>query len=302
MQVQITKCPPAPQAASLNFDKYNFAGAHMQPVSARVCRDEEGLLCWETPGVDFGSYDRMQTEHRAIASHRRFEPPSFSVNDRDLRLVIVHAVERRAWSSKRLLKRQRGLPLVERLKTAEEKCRERAGRLSKTLDGLCCEFVTLRNNRSDDKRLGQVQMLIQSIDTQLIIDRHPGEVYGYILYAYFRTGATSAQIASDLGLHAPAIRQLLSRICKIAKKELNYDLGEKLQQRKTAYEESCRAARAAARAAAAALSEARRKETRRHRREQGLCPFCGSQPVQGRVNCRECLDKIAERQRAQRAK
>ncbi len=245
--IQIQKLPTIPQSASLNFDKHTFGGLRMQPVSVRACRDEEGLLDWESTGIDFGSYGSMQTENVVLAKGRRFEPPSFAVNDRDLRLVIVHAVERRAWGSgRKIMKHQRGLPLVERLKTAEAKCRERAGRLSSILDDLCQEYVTLRNNRTDDKRLGHLQTLIQGHDTQLIIDRHPAEVYGYILYAYFRTGAASHQIASDLGLHAPCVRQQLSRICRIAKKELHFDLGAKLQQRKTEYEERCKAAKAAA--------------------------------------------------------
>ena len=283
----------------------------MQPVSARLCRDEEGLLGWESPGIDFGSYDYMQTEHVVLAKGRRFEAPSFAVNDRDLRLVIVHAVERRAWGSgSKLLKRQRGLPLVERLKTAEAKCQERAGRLSSILDNLCQEYVTLRNNRTDDKRLGQLQTLIQGHDTQLIIDRHPAEVYGYILYAYFRTGAASHQIAADLGLHAPCVRQQLSRICKIAKKELHFDLGAKLQQRKTEYEERCRAAKNTAKAerdaeravlalerseqrkakalARLPMLEARKEKLRLQRREQGLCTRCGVKLTDGFKRCATC--------------
>lgn len=330
--IQITHCPPS-ERPSLHYDKHNFNRSGRMIAATRVSRDEDGLLDWQSTGIALSEVDHMNgwTPLHNLAKGRRFDPPSFAVNDKDLRLVIVHAIERRAYgSSKRILDsaRHTGLTLVERLKRAEDKCRARAGRMSTILDRLCREFVTLRNDRTDDKRLGTVQTLIQQTDTQLRIDQHPAEVYGYILYSYFRTGAASHQVAADLGLHAPAIRQLLFRICTIAKQELNFNLGDALQKRKTEYEERCRAEKAAAKAeravARAAVRAVRKLETAELRKEErerlnqdqviktdsahhhkarvgnraaGLCS-CGSERSGGFKMCAKCR----EQQRAWQAK
>jgi len=215
-------------------------------VEAHASRDEEGLLSWESPGISFGDYENMQTQHVKIEKARRYEAPSFAVNDRDLRLVVVHAVERRAYgSSKRLLDEARhsGLSLVDRMKRAEDLCRARADRVGKTLDKCCAEYVELRGKavptvdggpclpKEALARMGQLQTIIQSLDGQLRIDSHPAEVLTFIAYHYFRCGATSNQIASGLGLGAggaggaACVRQILFRMCRVAKQELGFDLG-----------------------------------------------------------------------------
>ncbi|MGA7511330.1 MAG: hypothetical protein WBW46_00460 [Candidatus Sulfotelmatobacter sp.] len=236
--MKVTHCPAGPQIT--HFDRIQFGPLSKMPVEGHAGHDEEGNLTHESRGLSYGDFGRMQMFSRVLARGRRYDAPSFSLNDRDLRIVICHAVERRAYGNgvHNILGKlnHNGKPLVERLRAAEDVCRQRARRLSEVLDRLCVEYVSKKaSHRPEDRqRCRRLEALISGVDTQLRIDAQPAAVYAFILYSYFRTGASSAQIAGDLGLpgSAPLIRQITFRILRMAREDLHFRLGDAITQRR----------------------------------------------------------------------
>jgi hypothetical protein len=201
----ITHLPAAPQ--KVFFDEHVVVKHY--PVAVRFTG---GGNC-ESNGIDFGDYSRMTTSERKRFSGRRTTVPLWAVNNHDLQRVLVAYLELRAYG---VSKKIREGTFLERLMRAERHLAERAPRTQRQLDELCGRYVELRRNGGTPKELVTLQRAINGLDTQLIINRAPARIAAAIVYKFFRQGLKSAQIAADLGVHSPGVRQMLFRIQKVA--------------------------------------------------------------------------------------
>jgi hypothetical protein len=200
----ITICPPSPQ---LSHD-HDFNAKHFA-VAAHSIADGE----YESTGLSFNDYSRMQTETHKLFAGRRKAVPVWAVNDSDLQRVLVEYLESRAYYKARS---QSGT-LRERIAQAEKRIAARALKTSRSLDALCARYIELQRSGGDARELAKLECAIKGLDTVLIISRSPAPIAAAIIYKYFRLGYKSTQIASDLGLHSPGVRQMLLRIHKAAR-------------------------------------------------------------------------------------
>ena len=203
--ITIAHLPAAPQ--NVFFDEYVVVKHY--PVAVRFTG---GGNC-ESNGIDFGDYSRMTTSERKCFSGRRTTVPLWAVNNHDLQRVLVAYLDRRAYGARN--KFSEGT-FLERLMRAERQLAERAPRTQRQLDKLCGRYVELRRNGGAPKELATLQRAINGLDTQLIINRAPARIAAAVVYKFFRQGLKSTQIAADLGLHSPGVRQMLFRIQKVA--------------------------------------------------------------------------------------
>lgn len=86
------------------------------------------------------------------------------------------------------------------------------------MDDLCSEYVELLRSAADPVRLRKLSSLIGNVDSQIIFNRAPAAIVAGVVYAYFRRGLTSVGVAESVGLHAPALHQLLRRIWAAAER------------------------------------------------------------------------------------
>ena len=127
----------------LHYDTHNFEGNYqVRPVSVRYKGRDE----WESTGVDFDSYARMQTSRKKQNKGRRFRTPPWTANDHDVQAVIVTYLESRVFSRKKQIRMcSQRLPLKTRLLRAEEALLVRAVMQEVVVNRLCAEYVELRN-------------------------------------------------------------------------------------------------------------------------------------------------------------
>ncbi len=317
MSAQITFCPPAPQTTF--FDDHHFDGRfQVRPVSVHYMGRDE----WAGTGIDFSSYNFMQTSRRKQNKGRRFRTPAWTANDHDVQAVIVTYLESRVFSRKKQLHfcARRRLSLKARLRRVEEALQARAVTQEVVVDRLCSEYV----RETDGARRSVLESEIQGLDTAIRINRSPAKVVAGVIYFYFREGLDSTQVGAELGFLSPWVRQLLFRIMKIAL-ALGLETPESItcQRRDLAEERSKRAAEKMT-ARNAARSEQRRvlREQRRAERlaapkppkvkkerprlrwkAEGKCAACGGDKAGATtVCCRTCLDQQKAYNAARRAR
>jgi hypothetical protein len=262
--MNITVCPPAPQFT--HFDIHQFDCKPSLPVEAHYVGGQNGVNGWESTGVDFDSYARMQTSRRKINKGRRFLTPAWTANDHDVQAVIVGWLESRAFSKKQLRMCSRP-SLKTRLYRAEEAIRSQMARQEQTLDRLCAEYV----QSTDPARRRLLESEVQGLDAQIRINRDPAKVVAGVIHLYYRQGLTSVEVASELGFKSPWVRQLLYRIAKIAT-DLGFEPTESItcqrrdfadeRSKRIAEKQAAKEARRAEKIAAREEREAREKAER----------------------------------------
>lgn len=215
-----------------------FANRREYPVNAR--HTVEG---WVSTGIAFEDYARMNTQQRKQSGERRLPTPTWSVNDKLLRELLVVFMEERAG----LRKKQKGT-LTERLERAKVAVINQRPRLIAVLTRLGAEYVTLKRlgldptttdeqwNASrhqpyivccageakfvaEKKRKRELEIEIEGIDTYLRYTANGGaDVIAAVVYLYYRSGLDSVGVGSELGLKPPHVRQTLWRLHQTAAK------------------------------------------------------------------------------------
>jgi hypothetical protein len=199
-----TICPPSPQ--QFFYDEHVEVQKH-HPVEAH----STGCGNFESTGLSFDDYFRMGTEKHKLFCGRRTTVPVWAVNDHDLQRVLVAFLEIRAYGKHSTKVRQVDT-LLERIARAEKQLAERAPFTSLRLDVLCARYVELQHNGGNPRELAKLEQAIKALDTFLITSRSPARITAAVIYKYYRLGYKSTQIASDLGLQSPGVRQMLFRI------------------------------------------------------------------------------------------
>jgi hypothetical protein len=200
-------CPPMPARNFEHFDKYLFDGTQPddghKPVSARY----EGFGEFSTTGIAFEDYERMSTQIRKQSGQRRLPTPSWAVNERQMRALLVRFLERRAG-----FRSPQPGTYAARLQRADEKIKARTSSLVQSMDKLCVEYVQLRSAGVDPARQRELERTIEGIDTLLRVGSLG--VVARIIHLYYGVGFDSVGVGTEVGCKPPHVRQLLLRLHK----------------------------------------------------------------------------------------
>jgi hypothetical protein len=206
-------CPPMPAKGVEPFDAHAFAGRKSQPVEATY----HGAAGWTSTGIDFPSYGSMSTRTHKQRGRRRLQTPPWALTS-DLRLVITEYLVQRAFPGKHTSAAVRTLPLLDQVQLADAELRKRAPALETRIDKLCSEFVELKNAGGDPARLAVLERQIENLDSSIIISQHALQTVGAVAYLFWRTDVDSPSCAEATGVHSPAVRQLIFRLCRAAER------------------------------------------------------------------------------------
>lgn len=201
---RVTICPPGPERPSLHFGQQLSRGIYPISVDFRAGGEIE------SPGISFNDYSGMQTVLHKLNASRRIETPAWVLNDNDLRAVVVRYMEFRA----HLLGPQPGTEL-ERLQRAQKRLDDRRPRLIASLDGLCREYMALKNENGDRARIKKLQEEIENLDTQLRFNENIAGKVLRVCHLYWRQGFNSVDTGSAVDCKPPHIRVLLMRLIQV---------------------------------------------------------------------------------------
>jgi hypothetical protein len=219
MSAQIQYCPPSPHRP--NLDRFQFDFRPRTNMSACYVGAQNGLNGWESNGLSWADFSSMQTARKQPrTTGRRLKTPLWMTNDEALRCVLAFYLQKRAGGASKRLKADGRMTARTRMERAQKHLQQRAPRQMEVVDNLCREYCELR--AVDPARAEMLARQIQSLDCQIIFNRRPAALLLTILYQYYREGLNSAQVASAVGMNAPAIRQMLYRVWKTAK-ELGFE-------------------------------------------------------------------------------
>lgn len=215
-------------------------------------------------GIAFSDYDRMQTFTRKLAPGRRYDIPTWAVNDDQTCAVIARSMEGRAG----LRMRVREGTELERLTKAQRILREKEPQLVARLDRLCARFVAAKKEGDEYARYLGIQ--IEGIDTQLRLLDRTAETLASVVYLYWRCGFNSVEIGEQLGIKASHVRATTYRLIEVGV-ELGYPAPTPITRRvehKVPADKQQRAQQLkAARAAAQTLRETQRADIIRLRKK-----------------------------------
>lgn len=202
--VAIHKLPPGPERPELHFQEH-IAGRQHLPVSAEFHGES-----FESPGIDWSDYRRMQTVERKLAPARRLETPQWALRNDLLRSVLVRFVEYRAG-----LRRHQMGPERERLRRAMAIIAAQHPMRQRTLKALCDELVSLTKCGITPARRKRLTAEIENLDTVLRFDCNIAATILRLVHLYFRAGLDSVSVAQELGWKPPHVRQTVWRLRRV---------------------------------------------------------------------------------------
>ena len=222
----VTKCPPAHCGEA--FDKHQFRAHVKLPVSAVFVgqNNPDAVNGWIGTGIDFGSYERMNTVRTKLFVSRRVDVPEFVYDEHRLRRAIVLYLESRGVWCK--FKNTAGT-LEERCVRAVKRIQSEIPILERRCNILCAKYVEAKRSGSRAD-MSSLEKQIIELDSQMIFCARPAAITCGILQHYFLLGEKSADTAAALGLSACGVRQILRRLLAVAaadgmKVEYNTDHG-----------------------------------------------------------------------------
>ncbi len=194
------------------FDEYQWQDRKNYPVSAT--RNTDGSF--STYGIDFADYSRCHTEVHKLSPNRRLDAPEWAFNETARRELLLNFCERRVGINKPWQKPASVEELRIRLEAAQRKMQEKEASLRATLQTICADYVALKKkpllDPDERKRLRQLEIEIQSYDTQIIICTRVAEIVLGIVHYYYGCGCDSVETATRLGVRSPHVRQILWRL------------------------------------------------------------------------------------------
>lgn len=210
------------------YDKHAFAGRRTRAVS------KESRL-------SFQDFSRMSVHHREEIQERRLPTPIWAIRDEMLRELLVVHLEERFY-----VRKSEGLTLAERLTRAKLTAEAYAPRKRELLQDWLNDYHTIatcgRADLTDEeaisifislrvvngqlplnadiareylasKKLHDLEIQIQNIDTDIVLtERGHAEIINAVVYMYYRLGHNSVEVAEQLRLKSPHVRQVLARM------------------------------------------------------------------------------------------
>jgi hypothetical protein len=268
--VRITFCPPMP-AKGVYFQKENLS---RKPISVRfdshgVSPESMSTMSWE----DYGQ--GVQTRlHLGGLGQRHQQTPLWTMNDTDVRRVLLAYLESRIYSKKQQ-KRIRGDERKRYVKVMRAMEREAAS-LCERLKRLVEEYVAHIECTGPFcvARRKTLTCIMAGLDRQIILATR-ADVFHEIIRGFYRVRLNSTELSQHLGnvVTPYGIRAILHRLNKTAA-GLGFEVD--LQSRRLSEEE--RAARAALKKARAERREQIRadKAALKKRGRGRLCRTCGT--------------------------
>lgn len=190
-----------------DFDRYQFEH-NPHPVGVDFTKDG-----FQTSGISFDDYRSMHLEKRKAHIQRRLGTPTWAINNNQLREVVIRFMELRANNGKAITP---GTD-EQRLVRAQLKQSTHRRALIETIDGLCDQYMAVKNAGDNPARLKFLAAMIENIDTQLrFLGREHLMALG-VVFHYYHRGANSVETGAALGLKPPHVRQILWRLAKAAK-------------------------------------------------------------------------------------
>jgi hypothetical protein len=215
-------CPPR-NAFSLLQAEQQFADLGNKPSS--VTFDSHGVV--SSTGLSMSDYGRMQTTAKSYVWFWRTGIPDFVMKPAKLREVITRAVEIRAgfraWPVP--------LPQQQRLVVAQKALDEKREAKIATLDSLCARYLAAHEALEPRPVVAKLESAIENIDTALRVDENAAAFIAAILFLSYRVRMNSTQVAHELGLKPPMIRQILYR-CNIIARQIESGEPVRAERRK----------------------------------------------------------------------
>jgi hypothetical protein len=214
-----TVCPSQPeQFTDAHFDRYQF--------------DNRSRLLKGTD-LDWRDYARMHTLSVGKQQKgRRGAVPAWALRDESTRQVILHYLagrfgarnsrgnlqQRLEWCSKageRFAQREK-----EHTARRIKEYRAISGQQFHELEPEKYErlFYSVLRGETSAEHLKRVELQIQNVDSQAMVSERAPELVLAIAYFAYRLGWNSPSIAEQLGLKPPAVRQILHRLNRSAKR------------------------------------------------------------------------------------
>lgn len=189
---------------------YAFGGSEKRPVHAEYNGES-----FQSPGIAFEDYVRMQTQRHKLARNRREQPPDWVFSTSKLRLVILRCIEQRAYVQPRTLAVMAYGTEQERLARAQQILKARRPALEAQIGRLCREYVAAKN-AGDMARVRFLGPKIEECDTGiLMLDDAPKMLTG-VVYFYYHCGLDSVAVGQQLHVKPPHVRQMIWRLKKCA--------------------------------------------------------------------------------------
>jgi hypothetical protein len=209
-----TLCPPAPHSPALRFDKHQFAGHPHHPVEAHSA----GEAGWESNGVAFEDYARMNVRNSGVTAERRNPTPTWANSNEQLAQVVCRHMEFRAG----MFNEQQGT-VRERMARAQQQLLRHRPALDASLTRLCKQYSELKETveakaelgggKTRASRLRKLAEEIKNVDTQLRVLDRAGALTLAVAFLYYRNRYNSWQVAEHLGTISPnGVRILLMRL------------------------------------------------------------------------------------------
>src|SRR5262249_18676950 len=194
--------------SSLNFDPHQFAGRRFRAVEAHATRDG-----WESTGISFSDYQSgMHTHGRKTQRQRKLETPSWARNTSELRETILRFCERRLYlRTHGKLTEQSELTYEQRLANIREAELQMA---KKKFEPALRRLI----ERQVTDKSPKLQIQVQNIDSQIqLCRRGNAAIAARIVQLYHGCGYTSVEVAEEMRLHPPLVRQTLARLDQAAR-------------------------------------------------------------------------------------
>ena len=191
------------------FDRFQFE------KSSRAIYARYTPQGWETSGLGFSDFARhnngagsMRVHWRESRRQRRLDTPSWATNDAELREVLLKFCERRVLVSLKRVAAVAGLTQEERVNRVRQLELMRAKECEQNLIALRQRWKT-----EPEETKPKLETQITNFDTQLRdLRRGNLALAAGVVYFYFRLGYHSVEVARELGIKPPHVRQILARL------------------------------------------------------------------------------------------
>jgi hypothetical protein len=199
-QVAVTWLPPSTLTwghggSRPQFDRYQFAGRRARAVS-------------QESHISFSDFGSMHISRRAVQQARRLPTPDFAMDDKALGMAALKYLENRfrifgAHGSN-----------MERLARIDETARKNLPWMKRTLKKLLRRYHWWTKwRRKPQERRDKLAVQIAHLDTEImLLERGVARLVTCAVWLYFRCGWNATEVAEELGLNAPGIRQWLARV------------------------------------------------------------------------------------------
>ena len=201
MTVSITRLPPGPVRPELEYGQHLTDGLY--PVSAEFGADGE----ISSTGIAFEDYSRMATSTKAKLDHgRKLERPLWAINPEQLRKLVIRYMEARA-----IIHKPTGTD-KERIDCAQNKLDSMRARRVATLTKICKRYVELKKQGTDIAKIKKLGEEIENLDSTIKFERNIAGRVLRIVHCYYSLGYNSVDVAHEVGIKPPAVRQILWKL------------------------------------------------------------------------------------------